>query len=112
MLNKTDKLNEVLKALLDCDVKGATILNSTGMGRRLAKQVPIFASLGMMLDDGRSYNYTIFAVMRDEKVDPVIEALVKVLGHLDNPDTAIIFTIPVDRIVGLSRISQDEPHPV
>ncbi|HHV62613.1 MAG TPA: P-II family nitrogen regulator [Firmicutes bacterium] len=103
VLNKTDKLDKVLKTLLNCGVRGATILNSTGMGRRLAHEVPIFASLGLMLDDGRSYNYTVFVVMKDEKVEPVINALAEVLGGLDKPDTGIIFTVPVDRVVGLAE---------
>lgn len=108
VLNKTDKLDRVLKTLLDCGVTGATILNSTGMGRRLAREVPIFASLGLILDDGRPYNYTVFAVMNDEKVNPVIDALVGVIGELNKPDTGIIFTMPVDRVVGLTRESEGE----
>jgi nitrogen regulatory protein P-II 1 len=108
VLNKTEKLDEVLKAFLDCGVKGATILNSTGMGRRLAKEVPIFASLGIVLDGGRDYSYTLFAVMNEDKVKPVVETLDKVLGNLDDPDTAVIFTLPVDGIYGLSRLSQDD----
>ncbi len=111
VLNKTEKLDEVLKAFLDCGVKGATILNSTGMGRRLAKEIPIFASLGLVHNGGREYSYTLFAVMSDDKIKPVVEAVGNVLGNLDDPDTAVIFTLPVDGIYGMSRLAEEDACP-
>ncbi|MGE5572398.1 MAG: P-II family nitrogen regulator [Bacteroidota bacterium] len=102
VLNKTDQLNHVLKALYDCGVRGATIMNSTGMGRQLSRQIPIFASLGYLADEDRPYNYTIFAVMKDEKVAHVIDALNALLGDLSRPGTGIVFTVPVGTVVGLA----------
>lgn len=102
VLNKTEQLNQVLKTLYDCGVRGATIMNSTGMGRQLSRQVPIFASLGYLTDGDRPYNYTIFAVMKDDKVPRVIDALNRLLGDLSRPGTGILFTVPVGTVVGLA----------
>lgn len=108
VLNKTDQLNQVLKTLYNCGVRGATIMNSTGMGRQLSRHVPIFASLGYLVDEDRPYNYTIFAVMRDEKVPTVIDALNSILGDLSQPGTGIIFTVPVGTVVGLAPETPDQ----
>lgn len=102
VLNKTEYLDDVLKTLLDCGVRGATILNSTGMGRMLADEVPLFASLGLAFQEDRPYNYTIFAVMNEEKVDQVIAAIEDCIGDLTEPGTGILMVLPVERIVGLA----------
>ena len=103
VLNKTEKLDEVLKTFLDCGVQGATILNSTGMGKMLADEIPLFASLGFALHESSPYSYTIFAAMDEEMVDSVIEAIDECLGGLEKPDTGFVMVVPVDRIVGLPR---------
>lgn len=103
VLDKTEMLAPVLKTFLDCGLQGATILQSTGMGRVLSDEVPIFASLRQVMNNGRHHNQTIFTVIKDEeKVDRLIAALDKVLGGFDKPGTGIIFTFPVTRAVGLS----------
>jgi nitrogen regulatory protein PII len=103
VLNKIEKLDDVLKTFLDCGVKGATILNSTGMGGMLAGEVPLFASLGLALHEDRPYSYTIFAVMDKSKVDSVIDAIDDCLDGLDKPDTGILMVLPVERAAGLPR---------
>jgi len=102
VLNKTEQLDEVLKTLYDCGVRGATIINSTGMGRQLSRHVPIFASFGYIAGGDRPYNYTILAVMKDDKVPRVIDMLNRLLGDLSRPGTGILFTVPVGTIVGLA----------
>ncbi|MGE5552083.1 MAG: hypothetical protein ACM3ZC_16360 [Bacteroidota bacterium] len=103
VLDKTELLTPVLKTFLDCGVRGATVLHSTGMGRVLAAEVPIFASLRSLVENGRHHNQTIFAVIKDEgKIEGLIDALRKVLGDLDKPGTGIIFTFPITRVIGLA----------
>ena len=43
----------------------------------------------------------IFSVITDDKEDPVITVLEKILGDLGQPGTGIVFTIPLDRVEGL-----------
>ena len=48
VLNKTEKLDELLEKMMDKGITGATIFNSTGMARELAKHsedFPIFGTL-------------------------------------------------------------------
>ncbi|HHY47658.1 MAG TPA: hypothetical protein GX506_10230 [Firmicutes bacterium] len=103
VLDKTELLNRILKTFLDCGIRGATVISSTGMGRVLSDEVPLFSDLRAMFQDGRQYNYTIFAVIKDEeKIERLIVALKKVLGDLEKPGTGIMFTVPVTRVIGLA----------
>lgn len=96
-----EKTEELLAGFLELGVTGATILQSEGMGRLLASEVPIFAGLEA-LRGARPRNRTLFSVMEDEQVDRVMELVREVCGSLDGPSTGIVFTVPVSRVEGLS----------
>lgn len=103
VINEEEKLDEILSAFLEVGVTGATLIDSAGMGRFLAHDVPIFAGLADLAARSRPRNYTLFSVIREEeKVDRAIALLQKICGDLENPATGIVFTVPVLRAVGLS----------
>ncbi len=104
VLNKTGKLDELLKEFVEIGIKGATILESTGMGRLLvsadAEEIPFFSSLRIMLNEGKPFNKTIFSVVSDDQVPKLVETYEKVVGDLHQADTGIIFTMPVSFVKG------------
>lgn len=103
VINQEEKLDEILSGFLELGVTGATLINSEGMGRFVAHDIPIFAGLVDLVARSRPRNYTIFSVIREEdKVDAVISLLQKICGNLDDPATGIVCTVPVGRVVGLS----------
>ena len=97
-----EKTEELLAGFLELGVTGATVLQSEGMGRLLASEVPIFAGLEA-LRRARPRNHTLFSVMADDQVDRVFALVREVCGDLDRPSTGIVFTVPVSRVEGLSR---------
>ena len=101
ILNKVEKLEEVLEGFLEAGVTGATIIDSIGMGHVISEEVPIFAGLRFMFAGAKPHNKMIFSVITDDKEDPVITVLKKILGDLGQPGTGIVFTIPLDRVEGL-----------
>lgn len=101
ILNKVEKLEEVLEGFLEVGITGATIIESVGMGHIISEEVPIFAGLRFMFAGAKPHNKTIFSVIKDEKEKPAIRILQKVLGDLNKPGTGIVFTIPLDRVEGL-----------
>lgn len=104
VLDKTERLDDVLETFLECGIKGATVVNSTGMARILSRSVPLFADLRSLFEDDRKFNYTIFAVLEDEgKIDKLAELLTDVVGDLQEPGTGMLFTVPVGRIIGFKR---------
>lgn len=103
VVNREEHLESILSAFVELGVKGATIIDTVGMGRVLAHDIPIFAGLRYMFESPRPYNKTIFTVIEDELVEPVVNAIEEVCGPLDAPGTGIVFTTPVDGVWGLAK---------
>lgn len=105
ILNDTDKLDDLLTALGDNGISGATVFDSTGMGHKLMNNtnyeyIRFIGSLRSILNPEKQNNYTILAVMTNEQVILARSAVNKVLGDLSKPDTGIMFTLPIDFIEG------------
>lgn len=101
ILNKVEKLEEVLEGFLEEGVTGATVIDSVGMGHILSEEVPIFAGLRFMFAGAKPHNKMILSVIKEEKVESVVRLLKKILGNLDQPGTGIIFTLDLDCVEGL-----------
>lgn len=108
VLNKTEKLDDVLTEFAHADIGGATILSSTGMARVLSSHyedddIPFLGSVRAFLNPDRKKSYTIFAVLNDKEVETAIQVIEKVVGNLNHKDTGIVFTFPVDFVKGLPQ---------
>lgn len=104
VLNKTEKLEALLEELMENGISGATILNSTGMLRELAKNnedLPIFGSLRYIIDLDRKESKTIFMVLNEEQIAKAKTIIKSVIGDLKKPDTAVMFTLPISSAEGI-----------
>lgn len=104
VLNETEKLNDLLQALGDNGIKGATIISSTGMAQQLIADdvtTRFLGSLRSVLNPDRENNYTIFMIVKDEEVMLVKAAVKKVLHDLSKPNTGIMFAVDVDFVEGV-----------
>lgn len=101
ILNKVEKLEEVLEGFIEIGITGATVIDSIGMGHILSEDVPIFLGLRFMFAGAKPHNKTILSAIKDEKEKPAIDLLRKILGDLNDPGTGIVFTVPLDRVEGL-----------
>lgn len=112
VINHPEKLGEILSGFVELGVTGATIVDSEGMGRVLSADIPIFAGLEALAARSRPQNHTIFSVIREPaKVDEVVRLLQEICGDLHDPATGIVFTLPVNRVVGLAPELGAEPDP-
>ena len=105
VLNHEEHLRILLERFPEIDVRGATVIGSTGMGQLLAADVPIFSTLSKLLSgaDNRVENYTVFSVIRTEETLEKAVALVhQVVGDMKDPGSGILFVVPVTRIEGLA----------
>lgn len=98
VLNKVEKLDNFLESLMEYGITGATIINSTGLVKELSKKCndyPIFSSIRMFLDFSHHESKTIFMALKDEQVETVRKIVREVIGDLSQPDTAVLFTLPL-----------------
>ncbi len=94
-------VQDILNAFLELEIQGATIVNTQGMGRTLAFEFPIFAGFMNEIRDRKPYNKTIFAAISDiALVDELQKLLKEIEIDFTQPDTGVIFTVPIVRAVG------------
>lgn len=108
VLNQVEYLDEILDAFVDIGVRGATILDSQGMGSALTSNgksdQPFFGVLRHLLDESRPYNRTIFTVIEDDKIlDDAVKAVKTIVGDIHKPGVGMMFTLPVGNIYGMDN---------
>lgn len=98
VMSKIDLLQPLLSELANQSVKGATILESTGMGRELVErdEFSIFGSLRAVLNVNGKSTKTLLFVTEDQDVQKIVTIIERVVGKLEGPDSGIVFTVPID----------------
>lgn len=108
---KESLVQDILNAFIELDITGATIVNSQGMGRTLAFEFPIFAGFLNEMKGSKPYNKTIFSAVDDLTV---IDKLQRLLREIDidftQPDTGVIFAVPIHRAIGTNLDFKDEEN--
>jgi hypothetical protein len=109
VLDDSNLVDDVISAWLTLGVAGVTILDSAGLGhliggRALSDDVPLFPSLNALLRQREETHRTLFAVVPDDfDVDALAAATESVTRPLNEPDTGILFIMPVTKAWGLHR---------
>lgn len=102
VLNKTDLLDEILSLFMRYKIKGATVLDSSGMGHLISNQFPMFSMFAELSDERESNSKTILTVVKDEaERKEVLSIAESVCGDLTKPDNAIFFSVPVNFTKGI-----------
>lgn len=104
VLSKYEKLDQFLVALDQADIKGATVINSTGMAKALSQESDtLLGSLRTYLTPERDDNRTVFIVTCEAKIKKVIHIVHEVIGSLNQPDTGILFVLPTVYTEGINN---------
>ena len=107
ILNKTEKLDELMTEFAHKKICGATILDSTGMARELygsahdEEEISFLGSIrGFLSGGGRSGSKTILTVLKDGQEQTILDIVEEVVGDLMQPDTGIMFILPIEYAKG------------
>lgn len=102
VLNKTECLEALLEEFAKRKLQGATILESRGMMQELSDEPEneFLFSLRHILNPQHRENRTIFLAASASRVPVIVEAVNQVTGGLNRGDTGILFTIPIDSLIG------------
>lgn len=107
VLHDPGKTDEVVNAWLESGVLGMTLLDSSGLARRVGERdlrddLPLFPSLRSMMSSPERNSRLVFSVVPDDfDLERLIQATERVLGPLTAPDSGILFVVPVTRTVGV-----------
>lgn len=98
VLNKTDKLDDILEIFYQLKV-GATTIDSIGMGRVLLEHnihANIFASLRNILNEDKPYNKTIISVINDKEIlEKAVKQINDMLDLNNKKGNGFLFVMPV-----------------
>ncbi|MGA0875953.1 MAG: P-II family nitrogen regulator [Bacilli bacterium] len=105
VLSHVEKLQTLLKEFNEAGISGATIIDSSGMGRELSErdEFSIFGSMRALIDQNNKTTKTLFMVVEDDEVKKVEKVIEKVIGDLSKPDQGILFTLSLDYVKGYKK---------
>ena len=106
ILKKANRMDELIKELAKAGVKGATILDGTGMAESLMnmEDLPLFGVLRrIMTDEEREASKVMMIALKDEIVQDVMAIIKAVMGDLTEPNTGIMFTLPITHFEGIGE---------
>jgi len=106
ILKKVELTDEIIKQLAESGVKGGTIIEATGIANALVnmEDLPMFGMLRSLLegDEKESCKVMMF-VLQDKQVSIIRETIKKVIGDLNEPNTGIMFSIPITQVEGFGE---------
>ena len=91
--------DDLITALLDIGLTGATVIESKGMGSILREEMPIFAGLAAMIPE-HTGSRVLISVTTREQAEKVFQFLEDEIKAANRP---IAITLPVERTAGLLR---------
>jgi len=107
ILKKVELIEDLIRKLAECGVTGGTILNGTGMAKALVdmENLPIFGMLRQILgEEGEKEACKVMMfVLKDEQAIVTRETIKQVIGDLKEPNTGIMFSIPITYVEGLGE---------
>jgi hypothetical protein len=106
VLDDPNQLDAVLAAWESIGVGGATIVESTGIRRRRAKEsrIPFRFDFGQLARHYEEGHYTLFAVVEGEDmVHKCLTATESVVGDLDEPNTGVLAAWPLGVVKGAHK---------
>lgn len=110
VIKRTRFLDDILTGFVDIGIRGATVIDSRGMGQILTAEVPIFAGLRDLMPGGNIGNHMILSVAEEEQVDKAINLVREICGDFQEEGTGVFFTLPVKRFVGQLKGKKRERH--
>ena len=106
ILKKVELVEDVMHELAESGVRGGTIVDGTGMAKALVnmEDLPMFGMLRHMLTDEKKLESKLLIfVLKNEQVTITRETIKKVVGDFSEPNTGIMFSIPIADVEGFGE---------
>jgi hypothetical protein len=109
VIDNVNQVPEILEAWESAGVAGITIIESTGVARLhkmhgYRDDIPLMPSIRSLFQSREEHHRTIFSIVEgEEMVTRLITATEAITGKLDEPETGILFSLPVSHVAGLAK---------
>ncbi|WP_440896382.1 hypothetical protein ACS127_17960 [Amphibacillus sp. Q70] len=97
ILDKIQYLDKLLLELKDEGIESATVINSTGMMQELSRlgEEQIISTLRPLFTPSHTENKTILMILSEDEVKIARSVINQVIGDLNQPETGILFALPL-----------------
>lgn len=106
ILKRIELVDDIMHKLAESGVRGGTIIDGTGMAKSLVNMndLPMFGMLRYIISDEEKLKSKILLfALKEEKVTEVKDKIKEVIGDLSEPNTGIMFTIPIKNAEGFGE---------
>lgn len=108
ILKKVELTEDLIRALAENGVHGGTIIDSTGMANVLGNldDLPMFGMLRKVINQesgSKETCKTMLFLLKDSEVENARGVIRSVIGDLSRPNTAVMFSVPVNSVEGLGE---------
>lgn len=107
VIHDLSKVDDVVRFWVEQGVSGMTLIDTRGWTQHVGKSdirddLPLFPSLRSLMESTEELNRTVLSVVPDAfDVTELVERTEAILGPLDDPETGILFVLPVLSVYGL-----------
>jgi len=103
-VHKKKLLDKILAKLLEHDIGGATVFDSTGIGRSKIADVLLYEGFKDVLRGTQKDHYTILCVLEQNKIEAVANNLTELYDNFIDKGIGFFFTVPIDKIWGIHMV--------
>lgn len=98
----------ILESWSNLGVSGATIVESSGLHRRLKKSIPMRYAFNTS-ETVETGNLTFFVMVKtNQMVEACLESIEKIVGDLNLPNTGVFSAWPISTVKGIPPLEQKE----
>lgn len=106
-VHKKKLLDQILAKLIESNVGGATVINSTGVGRSKVSDILLYEGFKDVLRGAQKDHFTILCVIKENNLKSVANALTELYGGFTQKGIGFFLTLPVEKIWGI-HFSEDK----
>ena len=103
VMSNVDVLDDLLEDFSQEPGFRATIIDSMGMAHMLNDSGYFFGGLRDLLNQSQVNSKTIMMVLEKDSVQKAVSIIEKNVGDLTEPDTGVVFTVPISYAKGIVK---------
>jgi nitrogen regulatory protein P-II 1 len=100
IVDDPDLTDSLITGFLEVGVRGATVVETKGMGQIVRQDMPIFAGLAGLFPE-TSGSRMILSAMPQSLVQPVFDLIDELVGTQEEAHSVICFTLPIEEFRGI-----------
>lgn len=100
-IHKKKLLDQVLAKLIELGVGGATVIDTTGVGRSKVEDILLYEGFKDVLRGAQKDHFTVLCAIQEAQIEPVAKDLSELYENFAQKGVGFFLTVPIDRVWGI-----------